>query len=216
MLALFAILPLVLGSAAVAQSAAAETARFRLDLAIIWSPSTHPVDFPADPHVSRLIGATHRSRYVMFADGRTASSGLELVAENGRTSILEAELAEGMRRGRVGGVFSAPGARSPTTLSVEFDIAMEWRLVSFVSMLAPSPDWFTGLSSVDLAPNGVWLDRATAALWTWDAGTDDGGAYAASNADTQPRQSVRLSAAPAFLGEDGLRPLGMATLTRLK
>lgn len=205
------------GVVATTQACAQSTARYRLTVAIDWSRETHPLEFPSNAHVSSLIGATHSTRYVVFADGRTASSGLELVAENGRTSILEAELAEAARRGRVDAVFMAKGlAQTPGTRVVEFRADRDRSLLSFVAMLAPSPDWFTGLASVDLAPGGDWVERLEAPLWAWDAGTDGGARYAAPNLDTQPRESVRLLATAPFLGADGLKRVGIATVVRLE
>ncbi|MGI9407822.1 MAG: hypothetical protein ACR2O4_15715, partial [Hyphomicrobiaceae bacterium] len=62
-----------------------EEATYELQVNITWSAATHPYEFPPNPHMSSLIGATHRGRYALFRDGDIASSGLELVAENGRT-----------------------------------------------------------------------------------------------------------------------------------
>ena len=61
-----------------------------------WSRTTAPYEFPDRPHMSALIGATHNARYVLFRDGDTASSGLELVAENGRPRTLQAEFDEAL------------------------------------------------------------------------------------------------------------------------
>lgn len=203
----------ILSSSALAQ----EAAKYRLELELTWSSETHPHEFPADAHFSDLIGVTHDSRYVMFDDGLTASSGLELLAENGRASILEAELAEAKRRNRIGSVFEAEGLRTvPGTMSAELDIHTDHHLVSFTTMIAPSPDWFTGLAGIDLAPAGQWLNRVELSLWAWDAGTDSGGSYAAPDADTQPRASVRLLATPHVLEGAGLRPVGTARLERIR
>jgi hypothetical protein len=195
---------------------AQETARYRLELDLTWSPASHPHEFPPDAHFSDLIGVAHDARYVMFGDGLTASSGLELMAENGRASILEAELAEAARRRRVGPVFHVDGlATVPGRIAAEVELGPDHRLVSFTTMLAPSPDWFTGLAGIDLAPAGRWLERVELPLWAWDAGTDSGGTYTAPDADTQPRQSVRLLATPHMLGDGSLRRLGTARLTRI-
>lgn len=200
-----------------APSAAQETASYRLVLDLTWSAQTHPHAFPAEAHFSDLIGVTHDARYVMFGDGLTATSGLELLAENGRTSILEAELAEARRRGRVGATFRAEGlARVPGVISTEIEVDIARRLVSFATMLAPSPDWLAGAAGVDLAPEGRWLDRVELALWAWDAGTDSGTGHDSADADTQPRQSVRLLASPHVLDDAGLRPLGRARIERLR
>lgn len=193
-----------------------QSARFELALDITWSAATAPYAFPEGPHLSRLLLATHHSRYTLFRDGETASSGLELVAENGRVSVLRAELAEAQRRGRVGNVVEGPALpRAPGTLATTFEATTDHPLVSFVTMLAPSPDWFTGAADLRLHDGSAWVDALGVTLWTWDAGTDDGTDYVAANADTQPQQSIRLLATPHFLTDRGIVPVGTATLRRL-
>jgi hypothetical protein len=196
---------------------AEEAARYQVELKVTWSSETHPYEFPLGAHFSDLIGASHDSRYVIFADGQTASSGLELLAENGRASILQAELAEASRRDRVGAVFTGEGLRTvPGAITAEFDVDAEHSIVSLATMIAPSPDWFTGVSGVILAREGIWIERLELPLWAWDAGTDSGSTYAAPDMDTQPRQSVRLLATPHFLGAAGLICVGTVSFVRIR
>ncbi|HEY5701305.1 MAG TPA: spondin domain-containing protein [Gammaproteobacteria bacterium] len=199
-------------------SATADSARYRLELQITWSAETHPFEWPAQGgHLSDLTGVTHDSRYVMFADGRTATSGLKLVAENGRSSILEAELAEARRRNRVGEVIYGEKLKHvPGPIVTEFDAHKDRPLVSFVTMLAPSPDWFTGVASVRLYDKGAWRQRMEGPLMAWDAGTDSGSTYLAENMETQPAESIRLIATSHFLTNDGLRPVGRYVLERIQ
>ena len=196
----------------------AETvARYRLEVTYNWSAQTHPDRFPDGAHMSGLFGVTHTGRYVLFRDGQTGSSGLALMAENGRDAVLLAEWAEAMRRNRVGPSFEAPDlADLPGTVSVEFEVVPDHPYVSFVAMIAPSPDWFTGVASLPLQEADVWRDKIAVPLWAWDAGSDSGEEYDAENAETQPRQSVRLLSVPQFFGDQGLRPIGQAVLTRLE
>jgi hypothetical protein len=56
--------------------ASQERATYRLDIDVTWSEATHSFEFFANAHLSRFIGASHNSRYALFGDGRTASSGL--------------------------------------------------------------------------------------------------------------------------------------------
>lgn len=51
-------------------------------------------------------------------------------------------------------------------------------LVSFVSMIDPSPDWFVGVSGLELClPNCTWIENKVMELYPWDAGTDSGATY---------------------------------------
>ncbi len=211
------VLALLAAGSAVAQAHDAESARYRVEVDITWTAETHPLEYPDSAHFSGLVGATHNSRYIVFADGRTATSGLELVAENGRSSVMLAELAEGMRRNRVAETFQAPGLRTlPGRMTATFQADPNRRFLSFATMIAPSPDWFTGAAGIDLRTGDGWVERLEIPLWAWDAGTDSGETYTADDADTQPRESVRLLATPHFLSETGLTPVGVARIERLE
>lgn len=195
---------------------AQESARYRLDINATWSPETHPFEFAPGAHFSRMRGATHNSRYTLFGDGRTASSGLQSLAERGRTDLMLLEMEDARERGRLGDIFEARGIGVPGTVSATFTATRQFSLASFATMVAPSPDWFTGAASVPLLVGGQWVERVDLTLWAWDAGSDSGTTWTADNAETQPRQSIRLLAAPFFLYADGLRPVGTATLTRIE
>lgn len=66
-----------------------------------------------------------------------------------------------------------------TVLEVEVDEAHP--MVSLVTMIAPSPDWFTGIAHVQLRVNGAWIAETTLPLLAWDAGTDSGATYEAAD-----------------------------------
>ena len=189
--------------------AAQDTARYRVDINFFWAAPE------LDAHWSRLIAFSHSSRFSLFRDGDTASSGLALVATNGRVSVLEAELAEGRRRGRVGAHLVLPGIASPGSFSFELDVDEKLDRISFATMLAPSPDWFSGAANVQLRDGAVWRDDVSVVLWPWDAGADSGPDYTGPNVETQPRQSIRLLTHPDFLTAEGLRPIGEARFSRL-
>ncbi|NNE23817.1 MAG: hypothetical protein HKN11_14525 [Rhizobiales bacterium] len=196
---------------------AQQTAEFELTVDITWSAATAPYEFPPDGgHMSSLIGATHNARYVLFRDGDTASSGLELVAENGRAATLKAEFAEARRRGRLGTEINGPKLdKVPGQISVRFEASEKHSRLSFVTMIAPSPDWFTGATDIALRVDGNWINTTSITLWAWDSGTDHGMTYNAEDMDAQPQQSIRLLASPHFLTGRGLVPMGTATVTRV-
>jgi hypothetical protein len=70
---------------------------------------------------------------------------------------------------------------------VEFRISREYPLVSLVAMLAPSPDWFVGVSALDLCEGGRWAAERTVELFAYDAGTDSGSSYESPDADAAAR-----------------------------
>jgi hypothetical protein len=193
-----------------------EAVRYRLEIEATWSAETHPFEFFPNAHLTRFVVATHNSRYALFGDGRTSSSGLQSLAERGRTAILLAEMEDAKERGRLGDIAEGEGFAVPGEGEVTFTATEEHNLASFATMIAPSPDWFTGVASVPLFVDGKWIDHVQVALWPWDAGTDSGTTWTADNAETQPRESIRLVTTPYFLGADGLKSLGTATFVRIE
>lgn len=56
-----------------------------------------------------------------------------------------------------------------------FRVDSENHLVSFVSSIRPSTDWFVGVSALELCqPDCTWIESKVLDLYPWDAGTRDG------------------------------------------
>lgn len=82
---------------------------------------------------------------------------------------------------------SLPLAVQPLTLvcicrraapSAEFSVDRHRHLMSFLTMLGPSPDWNVGLSAEDLCTKDCgWVQKVVQDLIPWDAGTDSGVTY---------------------------------------
>ena len=171
----------------------AATARYVVTFEADWSAATHPDDFPRDAHFSPLVGGTHSSRVRFWAPGATASAGIEAMAEQGRVSPLDAEVQAAIAAGTAYSLIRGGAiARSPGVASAEFEIGRDHPLVSLVSMVAPSPDWFVGTDSLSLVEGGDWVAEKTVTLYPWDAGTDSGATYGSPDVDSQPRQAIRL------------------------
>lgn len=199
----------MLGTVANAQ----DNATYQVDVALDWNTAGGP----DNPHWSRLYAVALSSKHILFRDGDTASTGLGLVATHGRGRILRAEMAEANRRGRAGEFLVVPGLEGGSgTISFEIALAEGRSHIAFATMLAPSPDWFTGVGSVNMRDSSDrWIDTLRLPLWVWDAGVDSGPDFGSGDAPLQPRQSVRLLTHPAFLTEEGMRPIGYATITRV-
>ena len=165
-------------------------ARYRVTFTSTWSARTHPRNFPGNPHFSGLVGATHGDLRI-WQSGETASGGMELMAETGGKSSLLSEIdrlvADGSAHSRLsgGGLSTSPG-----TVSLEFTAVSSHPFVTLVSMLAPSPDWFAGVSALALLEDGVWKARVEVPLIVYDAGTDDGERFTSANADSNPAQPI--------------------------
>jgi hypothetical protein len=81
-------------------------------------------------------------------------------------------------------------------------------------MVAPSPDWFTGASNVNLVENGAWVGSRTLTLPAYDSGGDDGTTYKARDRDTNPKKATSRAATRHFIVKGRVRPVATITFTR--
>ncbi len=191
-------------------------ARYRLTFTATWSQNTHPLNFPPNPHFSDLIGATHNRDVTFWELGAAPSQGIENMAELGVTTDLAMEIQTAKNENKAefllsgGSLFPAPGS-----IDLEFDISESYPLVTVVSMLAPSPDWFVGVSALNLYENGEWAQEKIVELEVYDAGSDDGTVFTSPNFDVSPKQAIsKLTASPTDF-RDGKPIVGTFTFTRL-
>lgn len=195
------------------------TARYELTFASTWSAATHPIDFPGNAHYSPLIGGTHTAAADFWHPGGLASPGIEQMAELGGTAQLGGEIDVEILAGNADQVLNWGGggtlSTSPAQLTVQFSADARFPLLTVVTMLAPSPDWFVGVHGLPLIQNGDWVDDLVVTLHTWDAGTDNGATYTAPNLEAVPHLPIALitTASGPFQGASTV--VGTFTLNRL-
>jgi hypothetical protein len=68
------------------------TGKYKLTFNATWSSSTHPNDFPSNPHFSGLIGMTHNADIKLFEVDKKATDGIKNMAETGGKSPLSDEI----------------------------------------------------------------------------------------------------------------------------
>jgi hypothetical protein len=203
-----------------AEMPTAATARYRVTFDATWSETSHPVNFPGPTaHFSSLIGAVHNEQIVIWEEGQFATPGIEQMAETGATASLTQELDLATVDGTVESVIAGGGInQSPDQVSVEFSVSRDYPLVTLVTMIAPSPDWFVGVhGQTMLGGDGSFVDQLVIDLPAYDAGTDDGTQYTSANLDADPPQSIQLvTSAPTDSDfEFGLPILGQFTFERI-
>lgn len=192
---------------------ASETAKYKIVFNSTWSPSTHPhPDFPSNEHYSGLIGATHNDQAVFWKTGELATDGIELMAETGSTDDFRPEINAEPNADKIvsgGSLPTSPNSVEISSITVDHD----YPLLTLVTMIAPSPDWFVGVSGLSLIDEqGEWQNEIVVQLYPYDAGTDDGELYTSNNADTDPAEPIsRLQGVTPFSNA----PMGTFTLTRL-
>lgn len=193
-------------------------ARFTLRFVASWSVATHTVNFPPDPHFSPLTGAVHSEQVVFWQSGQNASDGIEFMAETGGTELLLSEIQSAIDQGYALSSIEGSGIPlSPGETEVEFVITRDYPLLTVISMLAPSPDWFVGINSLPLLDNeGEFVESVTVELNLYDSGTDGGLRYTSADEDIPLSPVALVNSFPLdtdFL--DGRPSVGMLEITKL-
>ncbi len=190
---------------------------YRVTFTSNWNNDAHPaLTLPGSAHWSNLVGATHNDAVTFWQVGGLATPGIERVAESGTNATFQAEVTAATEANTADqwiqtGLtpFYAPDSTATITLTVQ----PEFPLLTLATMLAPSPDWFTGVSNLALQDEaGAWVDSFTLDLYPYDAGTEDGSGYSLSNPATVPAVPIApLRNVSPFSAE----PIATLTVTRL-
>lgn len=186
-------------SSAVDPHDTADVALYELTIYNDWSAETHPANFPADAHLSWVGGATHNADVSFWKPGEVASPGIRQMAETGLVEVLvNEEVAAAVTAGTAyAPIFDtlytpekpaiAPGSRT-TTLEVH----RSHPLVTMVTMLGASPDWFVGVSGLPMMADGKWKKEFTVELPLYDGGTREGAIPVLGGPEQTPPDMIRM------------------------
>ena len=99
------------------------TATYDLTFTATWTSSTHPTDFPSNPHFSGMIGGTHNSAVSFWDTGAIASDGIKQMAETWRQGTsLRNEINQAISALNAGGIVEGSVMNSPGSQTITFDI----------------------------------------------------------------------------------------------
>ncbi|MCY3793319.1 MAG: spondin domain-containing protein [Gammaproteobacteria bacterium] len=154
-----------------------------------WTTAATPGGLPGSAHFSPLIGTLHNDRVTFWEVGSMASPGVEDVAELGQNSAFRSEINASDHVGAI--IERSLGTGGTPEVSVEFETTQDHPLVTLITMIAPSPDWFVGVSGLSLLDaRGRWLSRLEVDLFPYDAGTENGNGFSLSNPATVPQGTI--------------------------
>ena len=154
----------------------------------LWTTAVTPGGLPGGAHFTRLVGGMHNAGVTFLRDGGRATAGVEFMAELGGTSTLASEVRAAEPDAL--DVLLGSGNIRPTGSSTidEVTLTTDHSRVTLLTMIAPSPDWFVGVSGLSLLDEqGEWIASLTVNLYPWDAGTEDGTEFSLSNPATTPQ-----------------------------
>ncbi len=181
---------------------AQSTAIYDVTFNSTWNAAEH-TSIPANDHYSNLVGATHKNENEYFQLGQIASTGIKNMAEIGSNSALMNEVqASSNTKEWFNSSFSPNNAENGSATITNIEVTEEHHLLTLVSMIAPSPDWFIAVNSLDLRndTNTDWKQSFTVDVFVYDAGTDSGSNYNSANAPTNPQMPISMINSAPFNG----------------
>ena len=156
-----------------------------------WTAQEHgPV--PSTAHFTTLAGAATNAGADLWVPGEVATEGLENVAELGLTSEFLGEIAAAAADMNASAAVTGAGTSNTGTSTFEINVSRSLPLFTFATMVAPSPDWFVGLSEFSLLDaQGGWIDdTGHMNLPVYDAGTETGERFSLNGTATVPAQPI--------------------------
>jgi hypothetical protein len=201
--------------------AQAGPARYRVEFMPLWTKENFPFEYPDTslihkPHFSGLIGTAHNAGYHLFTEGQMPSPGLERLSEEGKHAPLDSEINAAIAAGNALALSeSDPLKDFSQTATTEVAVDDAHPVASLAAMIAPSPDWFAGVSGVNLKENGSWVASKTVDVMAWDSGGDDGTTYLADDKDNNPKKPTTMNKSQHFLKDGKAMPVARITFTRL-
>ena len=167
---------------------------------------------PNFAHFTDLVGATHQAGSALWTPGGLATPGIERVAEDGQSDILISEVDNLIDEGIADQFINVGAPRvflqrrsiiiSQIPATLEITVNEEHPEISLISMIAPSPDWFVGVSGLALFDGEEWVDSLTLDLRPWDAGTENGVDFDLTNVGTIPQRTIeRITNSPFTFDE---------------
>ena len=184
-----------------------------------WTANSHASQpsFPGGDHFTAMPFIRHNSNVVYWRSGILASSQLEPLAELGLTTAL-VNLAKS--DSNTDGVNTTSGFAAVDSRTINLIVHKDYPLITSATMIAPSPDWFTGVRNLSLiktdSTDPYWLPSVVVPLLGYDAGTEDGIRFSLSNPDSNPKQLIHLLSEDAALKAAGfniVEPFGTITFS---
>jgi hypothetical protein len=137
------------------------------------------------------------------------------MAETGSVIALTDEVNTATTGGNAETLISGNGlSSSPGSVSVDFVISLDFTKVTLVSMIAPSPDWFVGVSGLELFEDGNWVREKAVDLYAYDAGSDSGTDYTSDNLETDPKEGIAKLTTGVFYVNGEVPKLGTFTFKK--
>lgn len=128
----------------------------------------------------------------MWAPNTMATRGIENVAERGSRFNLQVEFSNaGNATNDMVWGFLSFNNQDPWQVLPDITVSKDTPLLSSISMVAPSPDWFSGFYDYDARySKSSWAGEFIILTYPWDAGTEQGDEFSLDNDPENPHMPI--------------------------
>ncbi len=188
------------------------SATYSITFNATWSNTTHPNHYPNRAHFSKLVAVSHNSDVEFWELDGLSSLGVQNIAELGANSVFKSEVDQARALDRANTyIESIELLNLPDSTTMIIEIDKDYPLLTALSMIAPSPDWFVGVNNISLVQNNEWVNELTLPLLALDAGTDSGVDFTSANSVTNPKQPIQY----LDFGSSSLNTFGELVIKRV-
>lgn len=186
--------------------------KYQVEFMSMWGNDSR-INNPPNPHTGNMFLVSHNDKFKLFEVGQYANKGVSQTAMFGTLDDLYTVAKDNKEHiGNVvtSGVLSTPGK---TDLVIEMTPIMSQ--ISFVTMVAPSSDWFTGFS-IDLMKNGGWIDKTIIPLYAYIAGTDSNQGFVTEHKPRAIPEPIKINQSKILYPAGQVIPIAYAIINRMK
>jgi len=163
---------------------------YKLQLDTFWSEQVFPKQYPQwrpPAQWSKSVGYSHQESFSLFSLGTLVDEGVRQFVETGSSEVLDQSSSN---RTFLDAILAPPIVQGVGNTSTNVFVDGNHSMISVITKIVPSPDWFIGLDSLNLCQEGRFIQSFNTEAFPLDAGTDNGFTFTSPNWETEPRAEV--------------------------
>ena len=184
---------------------------YNISLNSVWSLKTHPYWTPLEPQILPFLSFSHKKDNNILQLGKVPDLGFEKYIEEGNTKLLINSILRSKKKNEIRSYTKGSKIHSPDIVDNILRVTKEHPYITFIAPIHPSPDWFIGVSNIQLYfPQTGWVEEIKIPVQIYDAGTDDGIDFTSNNINTKSSAGIQYLTIPSTL------PIAYLTIRQAK
>ena len=180
-----------------------DTMSFNISFTSDWGKNEN-INAPPNPHTGNMFFITHNNLMApLFKEHEYSSKGISNTSMFGTINDLMSEYKNIANVNHIynSGVLMLPNTSTPIKITTN----EKFPYLSFATMTAPSPDWFTGINYLDLRNIKSQINIP---LYMYDAGTDTGTIFTTEHTTRQPPVTITMKRDNYIYMNGNIQPIG--------